>query len=251
MKRVHHSMWGTLLLGGAVGCATVEGDFQAATEQDSIEAYQDFLKRHPNGEYASKAEQSLKTLVEERAWDEATAANTQAAYEEYLRRYPEGSRSQEARRRAALLSITTVDLKVASTMSGLPAPELAPLVRGTLSGLGIAVSDSGPKEVSLAIDCTGKVVHECLAGLGQLNFDTGTIQPFGCFDSTKCRCSINVYRNPDSHAIAGRDFDATCPGPETEHGKLGVELRQHLTLLLRPGVPVFSPMGTGGGSPVR
>ena len=45
------------------GCASEKSDFSKAEKENSIEAYETFLKRHPQGEYTELAERRLDTLA--------------------------------------------------------------------------------------------------------------------------------------------------------------------------------------------
>jgi outer membrane protein assembly factor BamD (BamD/ComL family) len=82
-----------------LACSSNEADWQKATSANTVSAYQDFLKQHPNGQHADEARSRITSLEDEQAWMEALNANTQGAYEQYLRNEPSGAHAQEARDR--------------------------------------------------------------------------------------------------------------------------------------------------------
>lgn len=89
-----------LLLGLMLAaCSSIEADWQTAASANTIGAYQDFLKEHPNGQHADEARARIKSLEDDQAWMMATATNTQQSFEQYLRDRPSGSHAQEARDR--------------------------------------------------------------------------------------------------------------------------------------------------------
>lgn len=86
---------GVLLL----ACSSNEADWQKATAANTIGAYQDFLKQHPNGEHADEARSRIHSIEDDQAWMTAINANTRQGFDQYLRGEPNGSHAQEARDR--------------------------------------------------------------------------------------------------------------------------------------------------------
>jgi hypothetical protein len=92
---------------GAVGllgllllaCSSSEADWQKATATNTIGAYQDFLKQHPNGTHADEARGRIHSIEDEQAWMAAINTNTQQSFAQYLRDQPNGMHAQEARDR--------------------------------------------------------------------------------------------------------------------------------------------------------
>lgn len=79
-----------------VSCAA-RRDFRAATEQDTVEAYNRFLQEHPEkSSYTSLAKKRLEELSFQKAREE----NTFQAYMDFLARFPLGPFAPEARSRA-------------------------------------------------------------------------------------------------------------------------------------------------------
>jgi hypothetical protein len=86
---------GLLLL----ACSSSEADWQQATATNTIGAYQDFLKQHPNGDHANEARSRIHSIEDDQAWMAAINSNTQQSFEQYLRNQPNGTHAQEARDR--------------------------------------------------------------------------------------------------------------------------------------------------------
>lgn len=89
------------------GCSRAQQDWRAAQQAGTSQAYEVFVKRHPDSELAGIASQRIAQLTEQAAWQQATRANTPAAYQEYLAKYPNGSWSQDARIRMQSRSLAT------------------------------------------------------------------------------------------------------------------------------------------------
>lgn len=99
-RRVWSSMVPVAVLGTVLalgGCSRESGDWKSAQGTDTIEAYEGFLKQHPQSEFAAQALERTKQLAEERDWQVATQADTADAYQQFLTQYPEGKWAQEAR----------------------------------------------------------------------------------------------------------------------------------------------------------
>ncbi len=70
--------------------------FQAARQQNTIEAYEYYLKVYPGGRFRTTAQNALALLYDDRAWTIAAQENTRAAYDIYLAAYPAGAHRAEA-----------------------------------------------------------------------------------------------------------------------------------------------------------
>jgi len=82
-----------------IACSSSEADWQQATTADTIGAYQDFLKQHPNGQHADEARTRIHAIEDDQAWKVAVNSNTQQSFEQYLHNEPNGTHVQEARDR--------------------------------------------------------------------------------------------------------------------------------------------------------
>jgi hypothetical protein len=79
------------------GCSRQQSDWQKTRETNTAEAYEQFLKKYPSGEFTAQAEARVKELYEERDWQKARDADTPEAYQAFLKQYPEGKWTEEAR----------------------------------------------------------------------------------------------------------------------------------------------------------
>jgi len=100
------------------GCASVESRWQAAQKQDTVAAYEAFLRKCPETPYASTARERLANL----RLEEAQKAGTVQALEVYLREYPDRSQAAPLREQVKQLkfeqakrsgSITEMELFIA------------------------------------------------------------------------------------------------------------------------------------------
>jgi cell division protein FtsN len=82
---------------GMSGCSRQQSDWQKTRETNTTEAYEQFLKKYPSGEFAPQAQARVKELYEERDWQKARDADTPEAYQAFLKQYPEGKWTEEAR----------------------------------------------------------------------------------------------------------------------------------------------------------
>lgn len=84
----------TLLL---VSCSAEKSDWQATQAADTVEAYQQFISKHPQSAMVSEARERTKQLAEEKDWEKATGIDTADSYQAFVSKYPEGKWSEEAR----------------------------------------------------------------------------------------------------------------------------------------------------------
>jgi cell division protein FtsN len=82
---------------GLAGCSRQQSDWQKARETNTADAYEQFLKRYPSGEFTAQAQARFKDLNEERDWQKARDADTADAYQAFVKQYPEGKWTEEAR----------------------------------------------------------------------------------------------------------------------------------------------------------
>ena len=99
MRRSHIGL--VVLLTAAVmvvaGCSRVGEDWKAAQSADTTEAYQDFLRQHPDSEFGVPAQERVKQLAEDRDWQLAAKADTLDAYQQFVAAHADGKWAQEAR----------------------------------------------------------------------------------------------------------------------------------------------------------
>lgn len=81
------------------GCSHVGSDWKAAQQADTTEAYQEFLRLHPDTEFTAKAQERLKDLAEQKDWELAVNGGTADAYQQFLVAHADGKNAAEARTR--------------------------------------------------------------------------------------------------------------------------------------------------------
>jgi cell division protein FtsN len=82
---------------GLGACSRQQSDWEKTRAANTTEAYEQFLKKYPSGEFSAQAQARVKELYEERDWQKARDADTQEAYQVFLKQYPEGKWAEEAR----------------------------------------------------------------------------------------------------------------------------------------------------------
>jgi cell division septation protein DedD len=85
------------LLLGIFGCSRQQSDWEKTRAANTTDAYEQFIKKYPSGEFTAQAEGRAKELYEEHDWQKARDADTQEAYQAFLKQYPEGKWTEEAR----------------------------------------------------------------------------------------------------------------------------------------------------------
>jgi cell division septation protein DedD len=93
------------LAAGMAGCSRQQSDWQKARGVNSIDSFEQFLKKYPDSEFTAQAQARVKELYEERDWQKARDADTPAAYQEFLKAYSEGKWAEEARIRIENFSL--------------------------------------------------------------------------------------------------------------------------------------------------
>jgi cell division septation protein DedD len=79
------------------GCSRQQSDWQKTRETNTADAYEQFLKKYPSGEFTAQAQARAKELYEERDWQKARDTDTPEAYQAFMKQYPEGKWTEEAR----------------------------------------------------------------------------------------------------------------------------------------------------------
>jgi hypothetical protein len=80
-----------------IACSGERRDWRSAEAADTVEAYDQFIERHPESELAEQARARLAQLTEEREWQRASTANTPESYRAFLAQHPNGKWAGEAR----------------------------------------------------------------------------------------------------------------------------------------------------------
>jgi cell division protein FtsN len=115
---------------GLAGCSRQQSDWEKARAANSAEAYEQFLKSYPNGEFTAQAQARLKELNEEHDWQKARDTDTSEAYQAFLKQYPEGKWTEEARIRVENFTLAQApsgaSAGASSAATGANAPPAAP-----------------------------------------------------------------------------------------------------------------------------
>jgi cell division protein FtsN len=87
------------VLAGVSACSNPETDWQKTEAQNTEAAYQAFLDKYPEGEWAQKAQSQLDAIKDTRDWENAQTSDAIEAYNNYLLAHPTGAYMGEARQR--------------------------------------------------------------------------------------------------------------------------------------------------------
>jgi cell division protein FtsN len=105
---------------GLSGCSRQQSDWQKARDTNSADAYEQFLKKYPSGEFTAQAQARFKELNEERDWQKARDADSADAYQAFVKQYPEGKWTEEARIR--IENFTLAQTPTSGVASNAPVP---------------------------------------------------------------------------------------------------------------------------------
>jgi hypothetical protein len=93
--------------GALAACSSPNADWQKATQQNTVPAYQQFIKEHPSDARVEQARNRINALKDEQAWSAAKSANTLDAYQQYLQQEPNGMHAADAQDKVNSLQQTT------------------------------------------------------------------------------------------------------------------------------------------------
>ena len=85
------------MLAAASGCSHEKRDWHSAQAADTIEAYEEFVKEHPQSARTNEAQTRVVQLSEDRDWQRASSTDTADAYRQFLAAHPQAKPAQEAR----------------------------------------------------------------------------------------------------------------------------------------------------------
>jgi cell division protein FtsN len=150
------------------GCSRVGEDWKAAQTADTTEAYQDFLRQHPDSEYGVAAQERVRQLAEDRDWQQASKADTLDAYQQFVAVHADGKWAQEARVRIENFQLsaggqTAPTVPGAEGASGAPPAAPAPAAASAAQPKTSTPSKAATKSSSAA---TGKSSTKHYAQLG-------------------------------------------------------------------------------------
>ncbi len=136
------------------GCSRQQSDWQKTREANTADAYEQFLKKYPSGEFTAQAQARVKELYEERDWQKARDADTPEAYQAFLKQYPEGKWTEEARIRVENFTLAQAP---AAAPAGAAISAAAPgaAASGTPVGAGPAPNTPPPATPNAPPSATG------------------------------------------------------------------------------------------------
>jgi cell division septation protein DedD len=108
------------------GCSRQQSDWEKTRAANTADAYEQFLKRYPNGEFSAQAQARVKELYEERDWQKARDADTIEAYQAFLKQYPEGKWAEEARIRVENFTLASAPSSTTPASPGTAAAAATP-----------------------------------------------------------------------------------------------------------------------------
>ncbi len=115
---------------GIGGCSRQQSDWQKTREANSTDAYEQFLKKYPSGEFSAQAQARLKEMYEQHDWEKARDADTPEAYQAFLKQYPEGKWTEEARIRVENFTLAQTPAGSGTTPGAAGAPPNGPAMTG-------------------------------------------------------------------------------------------------------------------------
>jgi hypothetical protein len=92
-----------LTIATLAACSSARDDFDKASAQNTVAAYEDFLKHHPDTDLAVQARDKIHTLQDEQAWASAQKTDTMEAFQQYLHDQPNGAHAADSRDRITAL----------------------------------------------------------------------------------------------------------------------------------------------------
>jgi uncharacterized protein YlxP (DUF503 family) len=201
----------------SISCSGEKKDWKNAQSENSITAYEDYLKQYPQGEFADEARSQIETIH----FEKAETANTIEAYADFLERYPQGELADRVR--STVQGIHFDKAKATNSVESYqdfldkyPEGEIADQARKMLE----EIYPSFSSQKVLRIESASSVV-----GTGEVSFTKGS-------KSNTLKITINVT----APVVNGK----TCMGC----GSL-VQLAPNLKV---PVKPFFTPMKQPGQS---
>lgn len=122
------------------GCSRQESAWRHSAAQDSVAAYEAYLRDYPAGPHVGEAQARLSALREQQEWDRALRFNTPEAFQRYLSGYPAGRYAAAAREKLS-------DFLLARAPGG--AEPLAPAAERRPTGTLAAAAGAGDGRIQL------------------------------------------------------------------------------------------------------
>jgi len=149
-----------------ISCSAEKKDWENAESENSITAYEDYLKQYPQGKFADEGRSRIEAIQ----YEKAEATNTIEAYTDFLKRYAEGEFADRARSKVE--SIYFNETKITNSVEAYkdfldryPKGEVADRARKILE----EIYPSFSREEVLIIESMSAVV-----GTGEISFMEGS-----------------------------------------------------------------------------
>ena len=127
------------------GCSRVAEDWKAAQTADTTEAYQDFLRQHPDSEHGVAAQERVRQLAEDRDWQQASKMDTLDAYQQFVAVHADGKWAQEARVRIENFQLNSGAAQSPPSMPGADGAASAPAVAAATAPAAATTPSPKPK----------------------------------------------------------------------------------------------------------
>jgi hypothetical protein len=85
------------------GCATDRGVWRDTLKKNTIQAYQEYLSKYPNGAFRYYAKKQMEYLIEKQDYNQADSVGNMESYESFLKKHPNGAYAFPARQKIAAL----------------------------------------------------------------------------------------------------------------------------------------------------
>ena len=121
------------------GCSRQETAWRRTESQDTVAAYEAYLREYPAGTHAGRAQERVAELREMQEWERAQRFNTPEAYQRYLSGYPAGRFSGPAREKLSDFLLARVP---GDSPPPQPAAAIEPAPGGSLIAAAGAAGDS-------------------------------------------------------------------------------------------------------------
>ncbi len=151
------------------GCSRVASDWKAAQTADTTEAYQDFLRQHPDSEFGVAAQERVRQLAEDRDWQQASKTDTLDAYQQFVAVHADGKWAQEARVRIENFQLSSGNAQTPPAVPGADAaaaPAAAPAAMAKAAPAPAAKASSKSASASAASAAASKSGSKHYAQLG-------------------------------------------------------------------------------------
>ena len=157
----------TLFTFAVAGCSRMKEDWKAAQSADTTEAYQDFLRQHPDSEFGVSAQERVRQLAEDRDWEQAAKADTLDAYQQFVAAHADGKWAQEARVRIENFQLSGGGQAPTPPVEGaVSAPAVAPAPAAAAASPTQPKAASAPKAATHGSTAAAKPTGKHLAQLG-------------------------------------------------------------------------------------